>query len=157
MTALAHAPTPPAPGTGAGEVLAGAEARKPWMAWLLLGPGILWLIFFFVFPLIQLATVSLQSRNPGFPGYYYRDFNVHNYVQALTDYGPHFARSFGYAAIATLLAFALAYPLAYALAFKAGRWRSVMLICIIAPFFTSFILRTFAWQQILADDSWVTE
>lgn len=138
-------------------VMGGEEARRPWMAYLLLLPGVLWLVFFFVFPLVQLATVSLQSKYPGYPGYYYRDFNLEAYGRALTDYAPHFARSFGYAGVATLLAFALAYPLAYALAFKAGRWRNVMLICIIAPFFTSFILRTMAWTQILADDSWITE
>ena len=129
--------------------------RGRWTAYLLLLPGVLWLAIFFIFPLIQLASVSLQSRFPGYPGYYYRDVNVGNYVQALTDYGPHFLRSFLYAGLATFLAFLLAYPLAYAMAFKAGRWRGLMLICVIAPFFTSFILRTFAWQQILADEGWV--
>ena len=49
----------------------------------------------------------------------------------------------------------MAYPLAYAMAFKAGRWRNLMMICVVAPFFTSFILRTFAWSQILADEGWV--
>ncbi len=127
------------------------------MAYLLLLPGVLWLGLFFVFPLVQLAAVSLQSKFPNYPGYYYRDLNWHTYVTALTDYAPHFARSFGYAAVATFLAFILAYPLAYALAFKAGRWRNFMLICIIAPFFTSFILRTMAWTQILSDDAWITE
>ena len=125
------------------------------LAYLLLLPGALWLAVFFVAPLVQLATVSLQSRYPGHPGYYYRDVNWHNYVEAFTNYGPHFARSFLYAGLATVLAFTLAYPLAYAMAFKAGRWRHVMMIGVIAPFFTSFILRTFAWSQILADEGWV--
>ena len=106
-------------------------------------------------PLVQLAAVSLQSRYPGFPGYYYRDLNFDNYASALTDYAPHFARSFLYAGLATFLAFVVAYPLAYAMAFKAGRWRNLMMICVVAPFFTSFILRTFAWSQILADEGWV--
>ena len=53
-------------------------------------------------PLVQLAAVSLQSRYPGFPGYYYRDVNFDNYASALTDYAPHFARSFLYAGLATL-------------------------------------------------------
>ena len=129
--------------------------KRSWTAYLLLLPGVLWLGVFFILPLVQLGAVSLQSRFPGFPGYYYPDLNFANYVAALTDYAPHFARSFLYAGLATLLAFALAYPLAYALAFKAGRWRNLMLICVIAPFFTSFILRTFAWSQILADEGWV--
>ena len=72
-------------------------------------------------------------RYPGFPGYYYSDLNFQNYAAALTDYAPHFGRSFVYAGLATLFAFLISYPLAYAMAFKAGRWRNLMLICVIAP------------------------
>ena len=153
MTALAHAAVDP----GAGPVTPPPTetTKRSWTAYLLLLPGVLWLGVFFILPLVQLAAVSLQSRYPGFPGYYYRDLNFENYVSALTDYAPHFARSFLYAGLATLLAFAVAYPLAYAMAFKVGRWRNLMMICVIAPFFTSFILRTFAWSQILADEGWV--
>lgn len=129
--------------------------RNGKMAFLLMLPGVLWLGLFFVLPLYQLFEVSLQSRYPGYPGYYYRDLNFHNYAQALTDYAPHFARSFLYAGLATFFAFVLAYPLAYAMAFKAGKWRGIMMICVIAPFFVSFILRTFAWSQILADEGFV--
>ena len=78
--------------------------------------------------------------------------NLKNYWAALTQSAPHFGRSVLCAGIPTLFAFALSYPLAYAMAFKAGRWRGLMMICIIAPFFTSFILRTIAWRQILADE-----
>ncbi|MGN0063704.1 MAG: ABC transporter permease [Nocardioides sp.] len=159
MSILAAATSRPDPAgeTDPNQVLAGAEGRRPWMAYLLLLPGVLWLGIFFLFPLAQLAAVSLQSGWPDFPGYYYRDLNVGNYVEALTSYAPHFGRSFLYAGAATLLAFLLAYPLAYAMAFKAGRWRGLMMIGVIAPFFTSFILRTFAWSQILGDESWVVE
>jgi spermidine/putrescine transport system permease protein len=120
--------------------------------YLLLIPGLAWLTIFFIIPLVQLGAVSLQSGFPGYPGYYYRDVNVGNYVTALTDFAPHFLRSIVFAGLATFFAFCLAYPLAYAMAFKAGRWRNVMLIAVIAPFFTSFILRTVAWRQILADE-----
>ena len=125
---------------------------RPWTPYLLLLPGLAWLLVFFVVPLVQLFTVSLQSPLPGYPGYYYRDVHVGNYARALTDYAPHFGRSLLFAALATFFAFCLAYPLAYVMAFKAGRWRNVMLVCVVAPFFTSFILRTVAWRQILADD-----
>jgi spermidine/putrescine transport system permease protein len=121
--------------------------------YLLLIPGLGWLAVFFIIPLVQLAAVSLQSGFPGYPGYYYRDVNVGNYATALSEFAGHFGRSILYAGLATLFAFCLAYPLAYTMAFKAGRWRNVMLICVVAPFFTSFILRTIAWRQILADDS----
>ncbi len=149
MSALAHAGTP-----GSDQTPAPAPERKGrgGMAYLLLLPGGLWLLVFFVVPLAQLFTVSLQSQFPGFPGYYYRDVNLGNYATALTQFAPQFGRSLLFAGLATFFAFCLAYPLAYAMAFKAGRWRSVMLIAVIAPFFTSFILRTVAWRQILSDD-----
>jgi spermidine/putrescine transport system permease protein len=126
--------------------------RRRLTPYLLLIPGLGWLLIFFIIPLVQLGAVSLQSGFPGFPGYYYRDVNVGNYLTALSDFGGHFGRSILYAGLATVFTFCLAYPLAYTMAFKAGRWRNVMLICVVAPFFTSFILRTIAWRQILADD-----
>ena len=150
MRALTHV------SAGAGEtpppVPQPARKGRGWVPYLLLLPGALWLLIFFVVPLIQLFTVSLQSQFPGYPGYYYRDLNFGNYVTAITEFAPQFGRSFLFAGLATFFAFCLAYPLAYAMAFKAGRWRNVMLIAVIAPFFTSFILRTVAWRQILADE-----
>ena len=149
MSALAHA------GGGGGHPAAtGPDQAKrgSWLPYLLLLPGLLWLAIFFVAPLVQLFTVSLQSKLKGYPGYYYRDLNFRNYWSALTEFAPHFGRSLLFAGLATFFAFCLAYPLAYAMAFKAGKWRGVMMICIIAPFFTSFMLRTIAWRQILADE-----
>lgn len=152
MSALAHlGSASAAPGPGGGPAPEPAR-RGTWLPYLLLLPGLLWLIVFFVIPLVQLFTVSLQSKFPGYPGYYYRDLNFGNYWAALSEFAPHFGRSLLYAGLATFFAFCLGYPLAYAMAFKAGRWRGLMMICIIAPFFTSFILRTIAWRQILADE-----
>lgn len=125
---------------------------RRWTPYLLLLPGLIWLTLFFIVPLIQLASVSVQSGFPGYPGYYYRDLNFGNFWDAWTQFAGHFGRSLLYAGMATFFAFCLAYPLAYAMAFKVGRWRNVMLVCVIAPFFTSFILRTIAWRQILADE-----
>lgn len=156
MTALATLATTrdpqSAPEPGADDRLPTAR-RHSWTPYLLLAPGVAWLVVFFVVPLVQLFTVSLQSGYPGYPGYYYRDVNVLNYWHAWTSYAPHFGRSVLYALLATLFAFCLGYPLAYALAFRAGRWRNLMLIGVIAPFFTSFLLRTIAWRQILADEA----
>lgn len=150
MSALAHVSS--SGGTPPPENLQLEKRGRSWVPYLLLLPGALWLLVFFVVPLIQLFSVSLQSQFPGYPGYYYRDLNFGNYVTALTEFAPQFGRSFLFAGLATFFAFCLAYPLAYAMAFKAGRWRNVMLIAVIAPFFTSFILRTVAWRQILADE-----
>lgn len=152
MSALAHVGGSTSGTTPAAQPPATKRGK---VAYLLLLPGVLWLVVFFVVPLVQLFTVSLQSKFPGYPGYYYRDVNFGNYLTAIVDYWPHFARSLLYAGLATLLAFLLAYPLAYAMAFKAGKWRGIMMICVIAPFFTSFILRTIAWRQILSDDGWI--
>jgi spermidine/putrescine transport system permease protein len=71
------------------------------------------------------------------------------------DNREQFGRSFVYATIATLLALAIAYPLAYAIALKGGKLKNFMLILVIAPFFTSFLLRTVAWKQILGEEGFV--
>jgi len=143
--------------TGQPDPLPSAGRSRSLTAYLLLLPGGLWLIVFFVVPLAQLFAVSLQSGFPGYPGYYYRDVNFGTYGTALSEFAGHFGRSLLYAGLATLFAFVLAYPLAYAMAFRAGRWRNLMMICVIAPFFTSFILRTIAWRQILADNGPVVD
>jgi spermidine/putrescine transport system permease protein len=122
--------------------------------WLLL-PGLLWLGIFFVVPLVTLFGTSLMTPVPGGDvGEFEQTFHFANYIDTLTDstyYVPLF-RSFVYAGIATILALAIGYPLAYAIAFKGGRYRNILLVLVIAPFFVSFILRTVAWRQILADE-----
>lgn len=121
--------------------------------WLLIAPGALWLLVFFVVPLVQLASVSLQSDYPGHPGYYYRDLNVGSYAHALRTFWVQLLRSVAYAGAATVLALVLSLPLAWTMALRAGRWRSLLMVLVVAPFFTSFVLRTLAWRQILADDA----
>ena len=153
MTALATATQHATNSAGAtGDDDAHVVGSRRLTPYLLLIPGLAWLVLFFVVPMVQLAVVSLEHKFPGYPGYYYLDLNVANFAGALSEFWPHFLRSFLFAGIATVLAFLLGYPLAYAMAFKAGRWRNVMMICVVAPFFTSFILRTIAWRQILADE-----
>nr|WP_069979987.1 MULTISPECIES: ABC transporter permease [Streptomyces] len=116
--------------------------------WLLL-PGVLWLLVFFALPLVYQASTSVQtgSLEEGFEV----TWHFPTYWEALRDYHPQFARSLLYAGTATLLCLLLGYPLAYLIAFRAGRWRHVLLVLVIAPFFTSFLIRTLAWKTILAD------
>jgi spermidine/putrescine transport system permease protein len=124
----------------------------------LLLPGIGWLVLFFVVPIVTLLSTSTQTRPAGAElGVYRQTFRLANYPEALAEYAVQFGRSFLYASLATALALAISYPLAYAIAFKAGRWRNVLLVLVVAPFFTSFLLRTVAWKQILADDAWVAD
>jgi spermidine/putrescine transport system permease protein len=121
--------------------------------YLLLLPGMLWLALFFAVPILALASQSLQTRVPGAEiGVYTQTFRLANYGDALHEYLRWFGRSFFYAGLATLLALLIGYPLAYAIALKSGRWKNLLLVLVIAPFFTSFILRTIAWKQVLADE-----
>ena len=82
-------------------------------------------------------------------------YHFANYWDALQDYWQPLLRSLVYAGIATLFCLVLGYVLAYAIAFKAGRWKNLMLVLVIAPFFTSFLVRTLSWKLILADDGFV--
>jgi len=134
----------------------GPARRRPRIAYLLLLPGIAWLAIFFIIPLISLFFTSLQV-SAGSSGKYKAGFNWHNYVDAITEYWEFFVRALVYASIATVLALVIAYPLAYFIALKAGRWRALMLVLVVAPFFASFLLRTYAWKTILADDSVITQ
>ncbi|MFI9582579.1 ABC transporter permease [Streptomyces sp. NPDC052236] len=116
--------------------------------WLLL-PGILWLLVFFALPLVYQASTSVQtgSLEEGFTV----TWHFQTYWDALAEYYPQFLRSVLYAGSATVLCLLFGYPLAYLIAFKAGRWRNLLLVLVIAPFFTSFLIRTLAWKTILAD------
>jgi spermidine/putrescine transport system permease protein len=124
--------------------------------WLLL-PGLLWLVVFFLVPTIQLAATSLYDPNGSLDTGYAMTWSFGNYWDALSTFRSPFLRSLLYAGAATVLALVLAYPLAYAIAFKAGRWKNLMLVMVIAPFFTSFLVRTLAWKSILADNGFVAD
>ena len=130
-----------------------ARRGKRWTPYLLLLPGMAWLSVFFLLPLFSLANTSLmipagETPDDGFlPA-----LNWGNYTEGLSRFLPQYLRSFEYAGVATILALAIAYPLAYFIAFKSGRWKNILLVLIVAPFFASFLIRTYAWQTILADD-----
>jgi len=133
------------------------ERRSGRTGYLLLLPGILWLLVFFLLPTIQLAATGLLDPAGSLETGYAMTFAWSNYVDALVQYQDQFLRSFLYAGVATTLCLLLGYPLAYTIAFKAGRWKNLMLVLVIAPFFTSFLVRTLAWKSILADNGFVVE
>ena len=120
----------------------GGSRRSRLAPYLLVAPGILWLLVFFVAPTITLAQTSVSG--PTAPWY-------DAYGRALGNYGVHFFRSLRYALGATLLALAMGYPLAYFIAFRAGRLKNLLLGLVVLPFFTTFLVRTFAWKTILND------
>jgi spermidine/putrescine transport system permease protein len=127
--------------------------RRRLLPWLFLGPGLLWLLIFFAYPLLNQAAVSLMSGDPEHG--YTLTWEFHNYWDAISTYKTQFGRSILYAGIATLLCLIISFPLAYFAAYKAGRFRGLVLLLIILPFFMSYVLRTVSWQLILADNGWV--
>src|SRR5512132_4328463 len=121
--------------------------RHKWLTpYLLLLPGIVWLALFFVAPLGFLGYQSLQTGT--FDTGYTFDWAFSNYWNAISDYHEQFVRSFVYAGIATILALLVVYWIA----FRAGRWKNVFLILIVAPLFVTYLVRTLAWLNILADE-----
>ncbi|MGI8864588.1 MAG: ABC transporter permease [Solirubrobacteraceae bacterium] len=124
--------------------------RRRLGAYLLLAPGLAWLIVFFVVPMYYLANTSLQKGSLEV-GYTF-SWAWSNYSNAITTYHSQLFRSLEYAGIATLIALLVSYPLAYWIAFRGGRWKNLLLLLVIAPFFVTYLIRTLAWETILADD-----
>jgi spermidine/putrescine transport system permease protein len=153
MTALGHVPGP----TGATpdqQDLADERQRSGLSGYLLMLPGSAWLALFFIVPTVTLVGSSLYDPAGSLFAGYTQELYWQNYTEMLREYGPTFLRSFVYAFLATVACVLLGFPLAYAIAFKAGRWRNLMLVAVIAPFFTSFLLRTLSWRLLLSDNGW---
>ena len=118
--------------------------------YLLLAPGLIWLAIFYVYPGFQMFLTSLWTGTleTGFD----LTWNWDTYGKALGQFAPQFLRSIVFAGAATVLTFLISYPLAYTIAFKGGRAKNLLLFLVVAPFFTSFLLRTLSWELILGDD-----
>ena len=126
---------------------------RSYTPYFLLAPGLIWLVTFFIIPIFSLASTSTMVRPEAAQiGTYVQELRFQNYVDAFLANQDQYIRSFVYAGIATILALAIAYPLAYMIAFKSGKYRNILLVLVVAPFFTSFLLRTVAWTQILGDE-----
>src|ERR671931_1178218 len=129
--------------------------RYRWLTpYLLLGPGLAWLALFFIAPLGFLGHQSFETQDPIALTYAFT-WAWHNYSDALTQYHTQLLRSFEYAGLATILALLISYPLSYWIAFRGGRWKNVLLLFIVGPFFVTYLIRTLAWETILADDGFV--
>ncbi|MBH0008599.1 ABC transporter permease [Salinibacterium sp. SWN1162] len=145
--------------TTAAPTSADSAKRKSPVALLLLLPGLLYLVLFFLAPLVSLLLTSFKvPAEFGDIGEFSYAFRWENYTDVITAYWPHILRSFGYALAATFFALIISYPLAYFIGVKARRWpliQSLALVMVVAPFFISFLLRTLAWKQIFADESFL--
>jgi spermidine/putrescine transport system permease protein len=121
--------------------------------YLFLAPGGLWLVVFFLVPVLTMASVSLQEGSLG--AGFRLTFNFGIFPEAITRWDTQLIRSMQYGLIVTVLTLVIGYPMAYTIAFRGGRYKSMLLLLVILPFFTSFIIRTISWQFILADNGFV--
>jgi spermidine/putrescine transport system permease protein len=126
------------------------QRRRGLIPYLLLAPGLLWLLVFFAWPLVQVFIASFWSGSVE-RGYTFSLSNWTNYPNAIAPVLPQVGRSVLYSATATVLTLLIAYPLAYTIAMRGGRFKNLLLFLIVAPFFTSFLLRTLSWKILLSD------
>jgi spermidine/putrescine transport system permease protein len=130
-----------------------ARLRKAALPYLLLLPGLGWLLLFFAIPLVIMFLESLKTGtiDTGFT----LTWEWSNYTNALQNYDEQFIRSFVYAGLATLFSLLIGYPLAYVIAFRGGRYRNALLLLVIVPFFVTYLIRTLSWETILSDSGFV--
>src|SRR5690349_8138208 len=126
------------------------QRRRGLLPYLLLAPGLIWLLLFFAVPLYYMGRISLEQGTI-FEGYHF-SWHFQTYTDALSNYDTQLFRSFFYAGAATVICFLIGYPLAYAIAFRGGKWKNALLFLVIAPFFVTYLIRTLSWETILADD-----
>jgi spermidine/putrescine transport system permease protein len=125
------------------------QRRRGLLPFLLLAPGLAWLLIFFAVPLYYMARQSLEEGTI-FTGFEFA-WNFQTYTDAISNYDEQLVRSFLYAGAATLIAFAIGFPLAYVIAFRGGKWKNALLLLVIVPFFVTYLIRTLSWQTILED------
>ncbi len=126
-------------------------SRTPAAAWLLLAPLVAWLLLFVVAPTLLLVVISFCERD--FIGRVVYNFTWANYLRAFDPvYARILLRSVGYAALTTAVCLLAGYPLAYFIARTGPRTRQSLLVLVMIPFWTSFLIRTYAWITILAHD-----
>jgi len=130
-----------------------ARWRRGRAPYSLLLPGGLWLLVFFVVPMVSMLSVSLQegSLERG----YELTWRLQTYLDVLGKFDTQFVRSILYGLMVTVTLLVICYPLAYTIAFRGGRWKNALLFLLIMPFFVSFIIRTLEWKFILADDGFL--
>ena len=119
---------------------------------LLVLPGVLWLAAFFLLPLGIIAVISLGSVDPG--GHVtLADPSLRNYEQALRpEFLPAFGKSLYYSVVTTVLSLGIGYPVAYWISRHGGRHKILLLVLVMLPFWTSYLIRTYAWLIILRDN-----
>ena len=126
--------------------------RSRLSAGLLVVPGVLWLIVFFLVPLLIIFVVSFGSKDA--TGHVVlTDPGLRNYIEATKpEFLPAFANSLRYSLLTTILSLVIGYPIAYWISRHGGRHKILLLILVMLPFWTSYLIRTYAWMIILRDN-----
>ena len=117
----------------------GVSARRWFTPWLLIAPGGLWLLIFFIIPLFSLGRLSLENGG------------LSNYSTVISDNSTVIIRTFLYATISTVAAVLIGYPLAYVIATKGGKFKNFLLALVVLPFFVTYLVRTLSWKILLFD------
>ena len=130
----------------------GDKFKNGRVARLLFSPALVWLLVFFVAPLLIAAVVSLATRGPYGKTVY--DLTGDNYLRALDRlYLPAYWRSVWVATATTVITAVVSFPAAYYIALRApSRWRRILLVLTVIPFWTSFLVRTYAWILLLRSE-----
>lgn len=116
---------------------------------ILLSPTLFWLIFFFTIPLLIILIYSFLDRGK-FGGIVW-EFQFENYIRFADQlYIRIFIRSFVIALITTAICLLIGYPMAYWMSIQPLKKRNTYLLLIMMPFWTNFVIRTYAWRMILA-------
>jgi spermidine/putrescine transport system permease protein len=129
--------------------LAWLHRRPEAQAWSLLAPGGIWLLLFFLVPIVIMLVYSVMPRGiyggvePGFTLEHYRRFFDPLYLDILQ-------RTFVWSILCTVICLLMGYPVAYVIA-RGGRWKNLLLFLVVLPFWTSFLVRTFAMIFLMRD------
>jgi spermidine/putrescine transport system permease protein len=127
--------------------------RRRLTPYLLIAPAMLWLLLFYALPALEIIRTAFASgdiisgvqRPPG-------TWTLENFEAAFTDSLPFIGNSLRFGGVAALLSFLIGYPVAHTIAFRGGAFKPLLLFLVIAPFFTSFLIRVIAWRVVLGDD-----
>ncbi|MEF3272946.1 MAG: ABC transporter permease [Chloroflexus sp.] len=119
---------------------------------LLLTPGLLWLILFFALPLVIIFVYSFMSNDA--LGRVVYEPTLNNYITIFTQslYINAYWRSIWTSVLTTVICLLIGYPLAVFIARSPQQWRMPLLMLILIPFWTNFLVRIYAWQIILANN-----
>ena len=142
----------------------GSRENRFWAGLAL--PGVVWLCVFFLLPFYVILCVALGGVDPILltpaPEWNPLQWNTAAFEFVLDNlftpgaaFETVFVRTFFYVLIATTLSLLIAYPVAYYVARYGGRWKGLLLLGLIAPFFISYLMRMLAWINLLQDDGWV--